>query len=236
MTEAELRAGAVMTIKTPEQRQAEQVKKYVDEFAALSLEAERIKERMDWLKGYFETLALDDLKDTKLLTTAYWGSQNSRVTVTNSATVKPVSLTMVKELLGKVAGDFIKTETTDTMTAPCKKLLAMAAQGNFTEGSLESVIRQITDDPKIQATLRKRLKGRFEKDKALLMKVGGLPEQEASDWAYLAAEVINWEGLSQILRAAEWKGTPQEAVDIIRAAVIVEEGIKVGIEAEQPPV
>ena len=64
--------------------------------------------------------------------------------------------------------------------------------------------------------------------------MGGLPEQEASDWAYLAAEVINWEWLSQVLRAAGWQGSTQEAIDIIRAAVIVEESIKVGIETEYP--
>lgn len=233
MTEA---ANDLVIIKTQDEIKADQVRAYVDEFAALSLEAERIKNRMDWLKGYFETLATDDLKDTKLLTASYWGSQNSRVTVTNTATVKPVSLTMVKKLLGEISGDFIKTETTDKMTDPCKKLLAMAAQGNYTEGSLEDVIRQISADPKIQATLRKRLKGRYEKDKAMLEKVAGLPEREASDWAYLAAEVINWEWLTQVLQAASWEGSPQEAIDIIRAAVIVEESIKVGIEAEKPQV
>ena len=233
MTEA---VNTDLRLKTTEEQKAEQVKRYVDEYAALSLEAERIKGRMDWLKGYFETLATADLKDTKLLTAAYWGSQNSRVTVTNASTVKPVSLTMVKKLLGEISGDFIKTEITDTMTAPCKKLLAMAAQGNYTEGSLESVIEQISADPKIQATMRKKLKGRWDKDKAMLMKVAGLPEQEASDWAYLAAEVINWEWLTQVLKAASWEGSPQEAIDIIRAAVIVEESIKVGIEAEKPEV
>ena len=97
-------------------------------------------------------------------------------------------------------------------------------------------IRAITGDAKIQATLRKKLKGRWEKDKALLEKVAGLPEQEASDWAFLAAEVINWEWLAQVLEAAGWAGTTQEAIDIIRAAVIVEEGMKVGVEAEQPEV
>lgn len=233
MTEQELRDCTVLTIKTPEQRQAEQVKKYVDEYAALSLEAERVKNRMDWLKGFFETLATDDLKDTKLLTAIYWGNSNNRVTVTNAATVKPVSLTMVQKLLGEIAKDFIKVEPVEKMTDPCKKLLAMVAQGNFTEGSLEATIQGITSDPKIQATLRKKLKGRYEKDKAILMTVAGLPEREASDWAYLAAEVINWKWLAQVLQAAEWKGSTQEAVDVIRAAVIVEESIKVGIEAEK---
>lgn len=212
----------------------EQIRAYVDEYAALALESKRIKDRIEWLKGYFETLAEEDLKDTKLLTATYWGSKNSKVTVTNAATVKPTSLNKIKELLGGVAGDFIETKTAEVMTAPCKKLRAMAVQGNYTEGSLDNLIQRISEDPKIQATLYKRLKGTFNRDKATLMKVGGLPEQEASDWAYLAAEVINWEWLSQVLRAAGWKGSPQEAIDIIKDYTTVEESLKVGIEAEQP--
>ena len=161
-------------LKTTQEEQADLVRRYVDEYAALALEADRIKQRMDWLKGQFETLATGALKDTKLLSISYWGSQNSRVTVTNTATVKPISLTMVKKVLGNVAGDFVKSETVDKMTEPCKRLLAMVCQGNFTEGSLEETVRAITGDGKIQATLRKKLKGRYEKDKALLEKVAGL--------------------------------------------------------------
>ena len=238
-------ADTLVELKNKKEERADQVRRYVDEYAALALEADRIKQRMDWLKGQFETMATVALKDTKLLSISYWGSQNSRVTVTNTATVKPISLTMVKKVLGEVAGDFVKSETVDKMTEPCKRLLAMVCQGNFTMGSLEETIRAITGDAKIQATLRKKLKGRYEKDKALLEKFGDasvvsivekLPEQEASDWAFLAAEVINWEWLAQVLEAAGWEGTTQEAIDIIRAAVIVEEGMKVGVEAEQPEV
>lgn len=226
----------LVELKTTKEEQADQVRRYVDEYAALTRQADRIKARMDWLKGYFETLATDALKDTKLLSISYWGSRNSRVSVTNTATVKPISLTMVKKVLGDVAGDFVKSETTDKMTEPCKRLLAMICQGSFTTGSLEETIQAITSEPKIQAILRKKLKGRYEKDKALLEKVAGLSEQEAGDWAFLTAEVINWEWLTQVLKAAGWRGTAQEAIDIIRAAVIVEEGMKVGVEAEQPEV
>ena len=210
-------ADTLLELQAKKEERADQVRRYVDEYAALALEADRIKQRMDWLKGQFETMATAALKDTKLLSISYWGS-------------------MVKKVLGEVAGDFVKSETVDKMTEPCKRLLAMVCQGNFTMGSLEETIRAITGDAKIQATLRKKLKGRYEKDKALLEKVAGLPEQEASDWAFLAAEVINWEWLAQVLEAAGWEGTTQEAIDIIRAAVIVEEGMKVGVEAEQPEV
>ena len=229
-------ADTLVELKNKKEERADQVRRYVDEYAALALEADRIKQRMDWLKGQFETMATAALKDTKLLSISYWGSQNSRVTVTNTATVKPISLTMVKKVLGDVAGDFVKTETTDKMTEPCKRLLAMICQGSFAAGSLEETIQAITSEPKIQAILRKKLKGRYERDKALLEKVAGLSEQEAGDWAFLTAEVINWEWLTQVLKAAGWKGTAQEAIDIIRAAVIVEEGMKVGVEAEQPKV
>lgn len=81
--------------------------------------------------------------------------------------------------------------------------------------------------------LKKKLKGKYEKDTETLMKLVGLSEQEASDWAYLASEVINWEWMLQILKAAEWGGTPQEAVEVIRAAIFVDEGIKVTVEAEK---
>ncbi len=192
-----------------------------------------IKAEIDEIKAWFEKLATDDLKDTKKKTIDYWGSSNSKVVVGNSETVKPVSMTMVKKLLGDIFPDFVKEETTYKMTEPCKRLFTMMFLGNYTEGSLDETIRAITTDEKIQRTLKKKLKGKYEKDTENLVKLVGLSESEASDWAYLTAEIINWEWMLQILKSAEWKGTPQEAVEIIRAAIIVDEGIKVTVEAEK---
>lgn len=212
------------------------LQQYVDEYATLTEQQEKTKERLDWLRGYFEKQAAADLKDTKLKTMEYWGSANTQVVVTNSETVKPVSLIMVRELLGKIAPDFVKEETSWKMTDPCKRLLGMVCQGNYTEGSLADTIASITDDAKIAATLKKRLKGNYDRDKKVLMQVAGLDEEHASDWAYLAAEVINWEWLAQILKAAEWKGSTEEAIAIIKAAIKVEESIKVTLNAEKADV
>ncbi len=211
----------------------EQLRAEVDEYAILTRQAEAIKERMETLKAHFEKRAVEDLKDTKAKSVSYWGSGNCRVVVQTSETVKPVSVTMIQRVLGNVAQDFVKEEVTTKLTEPCKRLLGMVFQGNYTEGSLDELIRAITDDVKIQATLKKRLKGRWEKDTAALMKVAGLSEQEASEYAYLAAEVINWEWLAQVLKSAGWAGSTQEAIEVIRAAVIVDEGIKVGFEIEK---
>ena len=214
-------------------RETDERREKVDRLAELNRRMAEIRSEAEEIKAWFEKEAAGDLKDTKSKTVEYWGNGNAKVVVGNSETVKPVSMTMVKKLLGGVFGDFVKEETSYTMSASAKKLFAMMYPGNYTEGSLDETIRAISGDAKIQQTLRKKLKGKYEKDTETLMKTAGLPEREASDWAYLTAEILNWEWMLQILKAAQWQGTPREAVELIRAAVIVDEGIKVTVEVEK---
>lgn len=213
-----------------------EIRDYVDEYAVLAAEAEGIKARQEYLKGQFETLALERLKDTKLQSVEYWGSGHSRVTVTTSATVKPLSVNMLRQVLGDMGDDIIRTKPpAPELTEPGKRFLASVVQGNYLEGTtLDGMIAAITSDEQKQATLRKKLKGKYDKDKAVLMAVAELDEAQASEAAYLATEVLNWERLLQILQAANWPGTPQEAIALIKAAVIVEDGIKVTVAAEPP--
>ena len=216
-----------------EKRQSDEVREKADRLAELAAQQEALKKEADAIKAWFEARATDDLKDTKSKTVEYWGSRNAKVTVGMSSTVKPVSLTMVKGLLGPAYPDFVKEETSCRMTEPCKRLFTMMFLGEYTEGSLDETIRGITGDEKIQRVLRKKLKGKYGRDTETLVKLAGLPEKEASDWAYLVAEVVNWEWIVQVLKAAGWGGTPQEAVDIVNSAIIVDEGLKVSVEAER---
>lgn len=79
---------------------AAEVKKKVDRLAELDCQMAAIKGEMETIKAWFEKQATDDLRDTKSKTVEYWGSENSKVVVGNSETVKPISMTMVKKLLG----------------------------------------------------------------------------------------------------------------------------------------
>lgn len=210
-----------------------EMKEKVDQLAELNRQMAAIRTEAEQIKAWFEKQAVEDLRDTKNKTVEYWGNGSSRVVVGSSETVKPVSMTMVKKLMGEVFGDFVKEDVSYTMTAPAKRLFAMMYLGNYTEGSLDATIRAITGDEKIQRTLKKKLKGKYEKDTETLMQTAGLTRDQASDWAYLTAEIINWEWMLQILKAAGWTSTPEEAVEIIRSAVIVDEGIKVTVESEE---
>lgn len=210
-----------------------EIKSKADRLAELTVEKERIQAEMDVIKAWFENVATNDLNDTKKKTIEYWGSNNSKIVVGNSETVKPISMEMVRKLLNTVYKDFVTEKTSYSLLAPAKRLFSIAYLGKYTEGTLEDTIRAITEDEKLRRTLRKKLKGKYEKDTENLMKLVGFTEQEASDWAYLVSEVVNWEWMLQVLRSAEWGGTPQEAIDIINAAVIVEESIKVTVGAEE---
>lgn len=197
---------------------------YVDEYAVLTRQMARLKSRAEELKAYFERLAVADLKDTKLKTMEYMGSKGGRVTVSVTETPK------LGSVLGDVAEDYIKTETVDKPKEDCKRLIVMACQGSYIEGSLDQTIRAITDDDQVASVLHKRLKGQYKRDMATLINVAGLDAQRASEEAYLTAEIINYEWMTQVLRSTGWMGSVQQAVDIIKAAARVEEGIKVSVE------
>lgn len=213
-----------------------EIRAKADELAALSSEVSMINLKIADLKGYFQRLATEQLMNKKLKTIEYWGNQNVKITVSNSGTVKLNAPSNIKELFGDNIKEYIKEETNTsyTMTSQCKQLLGLVYQGEYEEGSLDEIIRQISSDIKIQKVLKKKLngKGRFLKDKQTLMNIAGLSEDDASEWAYLAAEDINWEWLTQILKSSNWNGSTQEAIDKIKAAVIVEEGIKVAVNSD----
>lgn len=209
------------------------IREKADRLVELTTQQGRIRAEIDEIKAWFENQATDDLRDTKKKTIDYWGSTNSKVVVGNSETVKPISMQMVKKLLKNIYPDFISEETSYTLKASAKRLFSIAYLGKYTEGTLDQTIEGITDDRRLQNTLRKKLKGRYAQDTKCLVEMAGLTEQDASDWAYLVSEVINWEWMLQVLKSAGWEGTPQEAVDIINAAVIVDEGIKVTVDTEK---
>ena len=91
-----------------------------------------------------------------------------------------------------------------------------------------------TSDTKAQKTLSKKLKGKFAQDKKNLLKyVPELTEEEASDWAYLITEVMNYQTILQIMDASEFHGAVEDAVAKAKASVIIDETIKVTLEAEE---
>lgn len=116
--------------KSEEQRLNEKIKQKADRLVALTSQQKEIKSEIDEIKAWFENLATNDLKDTKKKTIDYWGSDNSKVIVGNSETVKPISMTMVKKLLGDRLCAVIKKEFHADATAKNPFAWISFEQGN----------------------------------------------------------------------------------------------------------
>lgn len=215
-----------------EESMKQDIKSRVDRLVELTKLQRSIKAEIDELKAWFELQATEELANTKFKTLEYWGTGNKKVTVGNSETVSPVSMQMVKKMFGTVYKDFVTEDTSYTLKAAAKRLFSIVYLGKYTEGTLEKTIESISEDKGIQKLLQKKLKGKYEKDAKALLDILGCSEEEASDWAYLISEVVNWEYMIQVLKAAEWNGTVEEAIELINVAVMVDEKIKVTIESE----
>lgn len=208
-------------------------KQAVDRYAELQAQIDGAKLELDSIKAYFEAKAEADLEDTKLKTVEYYGSSGSKVVVQNSATVKPISWVVVKEVLGKTAADFIKEETKYTLNDVAKTMLTNMFKGDYIEDQLENVVSKMTNDPKKQKLLMKRLKGKYQLDKKNIIKYAELDEREASDYAFMVSEVMAYQNILRIMEASGFNGTVEEAVAKVKSALIVDEGIKVSLEAEE---
>lgn len=207
------------------------VKQAVDRYAQLQATIDESKKELDSLKAFFESKAEQELEDTKLKTIEYWGT-NSKIVVQSSATVKPISWVVIKEVLGKTASDFIKEETKYTLNEVAKTLLANMFKGDYIEDTLESVIERITSDPKKQKLLMKRLKGKYKQDMKNIIKYVELDESEASDYAFMVQEVMAYQMILRIIEASGNESNIEEAVAKVRSSLIVDEGIKVTLETE----
>ena len=203
----------------------------VDEFVRLTRQEMKIKVRLDTLKGEFEAQGLQDLGATKVKTVDYWGV-DGKVEVGRSETVKPTDLPMLKQIFGNLYGEQVKLKETLEMTDPCKQLLAPIFLGNYIETPIDDVIAAAAPaDDKQRAALRKKLRGNFKTDKKALQSIVGMSEEDAGYYAYMAAEAIAYDRFKRILAAGGWTGPVQEAVDIVRTAVVVTEGVKVAVDA-----
>lgn len=222
----------VVKLRSDEDRRKIEIEKKVDEYIRIADEVAEKKRRMDELKGWFEAQGLQDLNATKDKTVDYWGGAG-KIEVGRSETVSAVALALLKKLFGKeVFEELIRPKYTLEMTAPCKHLLGQIFLGNYIKTPLEDIITAaVPDDEKRQAALRKKLRGNFRADKKALMQIAGKSEKDAEYYAYMAAESVVYDQFVRLLESGNWDKGLDEAVKVIRTAVLVTEGVSVTADA-----
>lgn len=193
--------------------------------AALKSESDGIEAE---LLKQFET----DVEDTKYRTVRYSGD-GAAVIANYADKVALVYPSMLKKIFGEAYSDVVTEEVTYKLSANAKRLLAALYKKEYLRGtSVEMCISRISDDDKTRRVLAKRVKGKnFDGDKNNLMKLAGLDEGSASDYAYMIAEAAAWQEFERLLSASGGVSDERisEILEYVNTVVTVEETPKITI-------
>ncbi|GAB2022097.1 hypothetical protein RyT2_11710 [Pseudolactococcus yaeyamensis] len=198
------------------------LKAVTDEMAELKAESEK-------LKVWFEELAEVELANSKFKTARYL-ADDIKVTVTNAETPKILADKVIMKLLGETPDKYATSEMSYSYKKPLKDLLVAVVKNSFVKQSESSIIAGLSDDGTTRSLLGKKLRGNFEKDKQVLMAVLGMSDSEASDTAYLFEEAHNYKIFNAFLADVGFDGDFDDLVERLKAAVIVEDKLKVSVE------
>ena len=186
----------------------------------------RLNEKKTLLEAEILAQAEQDLKNTKYKTVHYNGTMGDRVTATKTASVKVVYPSYLVSIFGDAYKDVVKEETSYKLSEPAKRMMAGLYLNEYSELSIEDVLRDIE-------LLKKKIKGqRFATDKKNLMDIAGLDEKNAEIFAYFAAEAAVWNDFLKLM-AVNGKNDPasiDRALELIDSAVMVDESTKIAVE------
>lgn len=204
----------------------------VDRMAEIKRQIAVLKSESDSIEADLLKQFEADVEDTKYRTVKYMG--NGAAVIANYADkVALVYPSMLKTIFGKAYSDVITEETTYKLSTNAKRLLAALYKKEYMQGAtVEAALERIAPDDKTLKVMRKRIKGKnFESDKNNLVKLAGLDENRASDYAFMLSEAAAWQEFERLLAASGGVSEKRiaEVLEYINAAITVEETPKITI-------
>lgn len=205
----------------------------VKELSAVKAQIAKLNERKKELEAYFLERGSEDVLDTKYKSRTYADDESqAAVTYTEAQSLEITAPNYLESALGKdVFKDFFEEETKREIKPKDKnieRMLIGVFTGDYIRSTPGEVIAQLPCDDKAKAAIAKKLKGaKFETDRDNLMKIGGLSEKDASDYAYMFAEAVVWQTLC---RVAGMSGANKEAIiRSINLGVTVDSSTKIAV-------
>lgn len=205
----------------------------VKELSAIKAQIAKLNDRKKELEAYFLERGNVDVADTKYKSHTYAdGESQAAVTYTEAQALEITAPNYLEQALGENVFKDVFEEKITREIKPKSKDIERMLIGIFTGGFIKSppkdVIAQMPCDDKAKDALAKKLKGaKFETDRDNLMKIGGLSEADAGDYAYMYAEAVIWKTLC---RVAEMSGADKDAIiHSINLGVSVDSSTKISV-------
>ena len=209
-----------------------EISQKVDRMAEIKRQIALLKSESDGIEAELLKQFEADVEDTKYRSVKYCGS-GAAVIANYADKVALVYPSMLKSIFGKAYPDVVTEEVTYKLSANAKRLLAALYKKDYMQGAtVEKALERIAPDDKTLKVMLKRIKGKnFEGDKNNLIKLAGLSDEVASDYAFMISEAAAWQEFERLLSASGGVSEERiaEVLEYINAAVTVEETPKITI-------
>lgn len=208
------------------------LRKQIDELAAIKADMGKLKERKDKLEAEIIKQCSADLENTKYKSIRYEGDVFDLTAVT-AESLKVIYNSFLPAIFGKAYNDAVTEKTTYSLSDPAKRMLIGLYKRNYIKATVKDVIEQMAGiSDKERKQLLKKCKGiNYEKDVENIRKFTALSEDDAKEYAYLIAEAAVWQDFCNLLTL---NGISDEAriKDIlvkIQSAFVVEDSTKISL-------
>ena len=211
-----------------------EIKHIVDRMVEIKQESNALQDEYLDLQSKLQVEGESALENTKYKSVSYSGT-SGKATVTLADKVSGVMPSLFLDIFGKAFPDLVNQKSILELNAEGKRIAAAVWNKEYCQGSVEEIVNSLSCDEKAKKSLLKKLNGKnFETDKKNLIRIGGLDEDSAKDYAYLIAEIIAWNKIKAIIKINNNGVFSQEAFEQfalnINAAVCVEQSTKITIE------
>ena len=211
-----------------------EIKQIVDRMVEIKQESNALQDEYLDLQSKLQVEGESALENTKYKSVSYSGT-SGKATVTLADKVSGVMPSLFLDIFGKAFPDLVNQKSILELNAEGKRIAAAVWNKEYCQGSVEEIVNSLSCDEKAKKSLLKKLNGKnFETEKKNLIRIGGLDEDSAKDYAYLIAEIIAWNKIKAIIKINNNGVFSQEAFEQfalnINAAVCVEQSTKITIE------
>lgn len=211
-----------------------EIKQIVDRMVEIKQESNALQDEYLDLQAKLQVEGESALENTKYKSVSYSGT-SGKATVTLADKVSGVMPSLFLDIFGKAFPDLVNQKSILELNAEGKRIAAAVWNKEYCQGSVEEIVNSLSCNEKAKKSLLKKLNGKnFETDKKNLIKIGGLDEDSAKDYAYLIAEIIAWNKIKTIIKINNNGVFSQEAFEQfalnINAAICVEQSTKITVE------
>lgn len=206
----------------------------VKELSEVKAQLAALNAKKSELEAWFSIMGNEALKDSKSKSISYQGNNGSSVTYTQAQKLTLEAPAFLKEVLGDVFPNFIEEKNEPTYkvkSAAVERMLIGLYTGDYIKTKPSEVIAQLPCSTEQKSILAKKLKGaNFETDVKNIIEIGGLTEQNASDYAYLFAEAVVYDTFIRLMKLSGNENRAEEYIEGISVAVSVDDTTKITVK------